>query len=78
MRHSTLRKAAEAVVHHNIGQTSTYLAASGGGDADAMKLFERRVGRSVLLVSNDTSQSGTLNNDASNGENADAAPAAVD
>jgi integrase len=26
--------------HHNISQTSTYLAASGGGDADAMRAFE--------------------------------------
>ncbi len=28
--------------HHNISQTSTYLAASGGGDADAMAAFERK------------------------------------
>jgi integrase len=31
--------------HHNISQTSTYLAASGGGDADAMRAFERATGR---------------------------------
>jgi integrase len=31
--------------HHNISQTSTYLAASGGGDADAMQAFERATGR---------------------------------
>jgi integrase len=31
--------------HHNISQTSTYLAASGGGDADAMKAFEVATGR---------------------------------
>lgn len=31
--------------HHNISQTSTYLAASGGGDADAMKAFEQATGR---------------------------------
>jgi integrase len=31
--------------HHNISQTSTYLAASGGGDADAMRLFEQATGR---------------------------------
>jgi integrase len=31
--------------HHNISQTSTYLAASGGGDADAMRAFEEGTGR---------------------------------
>lgn len=31
--------------HHNISQTSTYLAASGGGDADAMRAFEQATGR---------------------------------
>lgn len=31
--------------HHNISQTSTYLAATGGGDADAMAAFERASGR---------------------------------
>ena len=31
--------------HHNISQTSTYLAASGGGDADAMCAFEEVTGR---------------------------------
>jgi len=31
--------------HHNISQTSTYLAASGGGDADAMRAFEVATGR---------------------------------
>ncbi len=31
--------------HHNISQTSTYLAATGGGDAEAMKAFEVASGR---------------------------------
>lgn len=31
--------------HHNISQTSTYLAASGGGDEAAMLAFERATGR---------------------------------
>jgi integrase len=31
--------------HHNISQTSTYLAASGGGDAEAMRAFEVAKGR---------------------------------
>jgi integrase len=31
--------------HHNISQTSTYLAATGGGDADAMRAFEQATGR---------------------------------
>lgn len=31
--------------HHNISQTSTYLAASGGGDSDAMRKFEQATGR---------------------------------
>lgn len=31
--------------HYNISQTSTYLAATGGGDADAMRVFEQAVGR---------------------------------
>lgn len=31
--------------HHNISQTSTYLSASGGGDADAMQAFDRAMGR---------------------------------
>jgi integrase len=31
--------------HHNISQTSTYLAASGGGDEDAMRAFEQATGR---------------------------------
>jgi hypothetical protein len=31
--------------HANIAQTSTYLAATGGGDADAMKRFEQACGR---------------------------------
>jgi len=31
--------------HHNISQTSTYLAASGEGDADAMRAFEDKIGR---------------------------------
>jgi integrase len=33
--------------HANIAQTSTYLAATGGGDADAMKTYEQRAGRLV-------------------------------
>jgi len=31
--------------HHNISQTSTYLAATGGGDAEAMAAFDRAMGR---------------------------------
>ena len=31
--------------HHNISQTSTYLAATGGGDAAAMRAFELTIGR---------------------------------
>jgi hypothetical protein len=31
--------------HHNISQTSKYLAASLGGDADEMRAFEQRIGR---------------------------------
>jgi integrase len=31
--------------HHNISQTSKYLAASLGGDADDMRAFEQRIGR---------------------------------
>lgn len=31
--------------HHNISQTSTYLAASGGGDAEAMRAYEQATGR---------------------------------
>lgn len=31
--------------HANVSQTSTYLAATGGGDADAMRAFEERIGR---------------------------------
>ncbi len=31
--------------HHNISQTSTYLAATGGGDAEAMAAYERQIGR---------------------------------
>ncbi len=31
--------------HHNISQTSKYLAASLGGDADEMRAFEERIGR---------------------------------
>lgn len=33
--------------HANIAQTITYLAATGGGDADAMKMYEQRAGRLV-------------------------------
>jgi integrase len=33
--------------HANIAQTSTYLAATGGGDADAMLTYEQRAGRLV-------------------------------
>jgi integrase len=35
--------------HHNIAQTSTYLAATGGGDADAMRRFEEATGRLTLI-----------------------------
>jgi hypothetical protein len=35
--------------HHNISQTSTYLAASLGGDADEMRAFEERIGRTTSL-----------------------------
>ena len=35
--------------HHNISQTSTYLAASLGGDADEMRAFEERIGRTQSL-----------------------------
>ena len=31
--------------HYNISQTSTYLAATGGGDAEAMRAFEQAAGR---------------------------------
>lgn len=31
--------------HHNISQTSTYLAATSGGDADAMLKYEQAIGR---------------------------------
>jgi hypothetical protein len=31
--------------HHHISQTSTYLAAPPGGDTDAMRAFEIRLGR---------------------------------
>lgn len=40
--------------HHNISQTSTYLAASLGGDADEMAAYERRVGRLEPLTQVDT------------------------
>ena len=36
--------------HHNISQTSTYLAASGGGDADAMRAFEAATGRLPVMA----------------------------
>jgi integrase len=36
--------------HANISQTSTYLAASGGGDADAMKAFEKATGRLPVAI----------------------------
>jgi hypothetical protein len=38
--------------HHNISQTSTYLAATGGGDADAMERFERASGRLTQVDAN--------------------------
>ena len=41
--------------HHNISQTSTYLAASLGGDADEMRAFEQRIGRIQPLPQIDTS-----------------------
>lgn len=40
--------------HHNISQTSTYLAAALGGDADEMKAFEQRIGRVQPLPQIDT------------------------
>lgn len=60
--------------HHNISQTSTYLAASGGGDADAMRAFEQATGRlpnvAVLPGSDGTqptsSDNGTTENTQSN------------
>jgi integrase len=49
--------------HANISQTSTYLAASGGGDADAMRAFEQAAGRlpnvAVLPGSNDNQPTST-------------------
>jgi len=36
--------------HHNISQTSTYLSASLGNDADDMEAFEQRVGRVTQRV----------------------------
>lgn len=36
--------------HHNISQTSRYLAASLGGDEDEMRLFEQRIGRLAPAV----------------------------
>jgi integrase len=39
--------------HHNISQTSTYLAASLGGDADEMRLFEQRIGRVAPVTHGD-------------------------
>jgi hypothetical protein len=36
--------------HHNISQTSKYLAASLVGDADVMRKFERRIGRLTASV----------------------------
>jgi integrase len=45
--------------HHNISQTSTYLAASGGGDADAMRAFEKTIGRvQIETPAADSTQSG--------------------
>lgn len=41
--------------HHNISQTSKYLAASLGGDADEMRLFEQRIGRIPPLTQIDLS-----------------------
>ena len=41
--------------HHNISQTSKYLAASLGGDADEMRLFEQRIGRIAPLTQIDIS-----------------------
>jgi integrase len=43
--------------HYNIAQTSTYLAATGGGDADAMRLYEARIGRvdgKAIVTGNET------------------------
>jgi hypothetical protein len=41
--------------HHNISQTSKYLAASLGGDADEMRAFEQRIGRLTPLTQIDIS-----------------------
>lgn len=40
-----LRTIQQWLGHYNISQTSTYLAATGGGDAEAMLAFEQRIGR---------------------------------
>jgi integrase len=45
--------------HHNISQTSTYLAASLGGDADEMRAFEQRIGRVQSLPQIDTKPGST-------------------
>jgi site-specific recombinase XerD len=52
--------------HHNISQTSTYLAASGGGDADAMRAFEVATGR-VTQVRQDTESEAVTRGDAFSG-----------
>jgi hypothetical protein len=38
------------LARHNISQTSTYLAASGGGDAEAMAAFDWAMGRLAVIA----------------------------
>lgn len=57
--------------HHNISQTSTYLAASGGGDADAMRAFEVAKGRLPnIAVSDGSDGSKPIQSDMASAENA--------
>jgi integrase len=57
--------------HANIAQTSTYLAATGGGDADAMRRFERASGRlpQIAASAESNGSKATLSNTPTN-ENA--------
>jgi hypothetical protein len=68
--------------HHNISQTSTYLAASGGGDAEAMRAFEEAQGRVTYrhvfsgtngseVIRSDNSTSEKPNKDAAERDRAD-------
>jgi integrase len=49
--------------HHNISQTSTYLAATGGGDADAMRAFEQAAGRLPVIGPLDAGDNRSLPSD---------------